>query len=89
MTLEELLRLYDEARGRYAPKTAATRRSILKIYKETWAHGLDLPLKSVSPGQIELWLAARRANFKNPTYNEYARLTFVRCRLLLQKASKG
>ena len=76
MTLEELLRLYDEALGRYAPKTTATRRSILKIFKETWEHGLDLPLKSISAGQIELWLAARRANFKNATYNEYAR--FIR-----------
>ena len=76
MTLEELLRLYDEALSRYAPKTAATRRSILKIFKETWELGLDLPLKAISAGQIELWLAARRPNFKNATYNEYAR--FIR-----------
>ena len=76
MTLEELLRLYDEGLTRYASKTAATRRSILKIFKETWELGLDLPLKSISAGQIELWLAARRSNFKNATYNEYAR--FIR-----------
>lgn len=35
MTLGELLRLYDEALNRYAPKTAATRRSILKVFKQT------------------------------------------------------
>jgi len=76
MTLEELLRLYDEALARYAPKTAATRRSILKIFKETWELGLDMTIKAISAGQIELWLAARRPNFKNATYNEYGR--FVR-----------
>ena len=64
MTLEELLRLYDEGLTRHASKTAATRRSILKIFKETWKLGLDLQLKSISAGQIELWLAARRSNFK-------------------------
>ena len=76
LTLEELLKQYDESLNRYAAKTAATRRSILKIFKETWKHGLDLPLKSISAGQIELWLGERRANFKNATYNEYAR--FIR-----------
>jgi integrase len=76
MTLEELLKLYDESLGQFAPKTAETRRSILKIFKETWPLGLDLPLKSISTGQIELWLGARRAKIKNATYNEYAR--FIR-----------
>lgn len=76
MTLEELLKQYDESLNRYAAKTAATRRSILKIFKETWTLGLDLQLKSISAGQVEIWLGTRRANFKNATYNEYAR--FIR-----------
>jgi hypothetical protein len=59
MTLEELLRLYDEGLTRYASKTAATRRSILKIFKETCEPGLDLPLKTVSAGQIELGISCR------------------------------
>ncbi|MGA2543059.1 MAG: hypothetical protein ABSG78_16020 [Verrucomicrobiota bacterium] len=73
MTLEELLRLYEERLGQYAPRTIATRRSIFKIFKKTWPYGLDLPVHSVSAGQLELWLASRRANFKNATSNEYAR----------------
>jgi hypothetical protein len=73
MTLEELLRLYKERLGQYAPKTIATRQSIFKIFKQSWSHGLDIPVHSVSAGQLELWLASRRANFKNATYNEYAR----------------
>ncbi|MGD0261488.1 MAG: tyrosine-type recombinase/integrase [Verrucomicrobiota bacterium] len=73
MTLEELLRLYEERLGQYAPKTIATRLSIRKIFKETWPHGLNVPVHSVNTGQLELWLASRRANFKKATYNEYAR----------------
>jgi integrase len=73
MMIEELLRLYEERLGQYAPKTIATRHSILKIFKETWPHGLNIPVHSVSTGQLELWLASRRAHFKNATYNEYAR----------------
>ena len=73
MTLEELLRLHAERLSQYSPKTIATRQSIFKIFKETWPHGLNIPVHSVSTGQLELWLASRRANFKNATYNEYAR----------------
>jgi len=74
--LSELLRLYEERLDQYAPKTVATRKSILKIFKETWKFGFDVPVKKISTGQIELWLASRRAKMKNATYNEYAR--FVR-----------
>jgi integrase len=73
MTLEELLRLYEERLAQYAPKTIATRQSIFKSFKQTWPHGLNIPVHSVNTGQLELWLASRRANFKNATYNEYAR----------------
>jgi integrase len=73
MTLQELVRLYDESVGQFAPKTTATRRSILKIFKETWLHGLDIAANAVSTGQLELWLGSRRSKVKNATYNEYAR----------------
>src|ERR1035441_6401086 len=73
MTLEELLRLYDQRLSQFAEKTAATRRSILKSFKKTWTHGLNISVQTVSAGQLDLWLAGRRKNFKNATYNEYAR----------------
>ncbi len=76
LTLEELLRLFEEQIAQFAPKTTATRRSILKIFKETWPHGLDVSVRNISSGQLELWLASRRPHFKNSTYNEYAR--FIR-----------
>ena len=73
MTLEELLRLYGERLSQYAAKTIASRQSILKIFKQTWPHGLNIAVQSISIGQLELWLAGRRANLKNASYNEYAR----------------
>lgn len=73
MSLSGLLDLYREKITQYAPKTIATRKSILKIFKETWKHGLELPVKDINAGQLELWLASRRADIKNATYNEYAR----------------
>jgi integrase len=73
MTLEELTRLYDEHLSQFAPKTAATRRSILKCFKETWPGGLLAPIQSVNAGQLESWLGSKRQGFRNATYNEYAR----------------
>mgnify|MGYP000969161392 CR=1 FL=1 len=73
MTLEELLRLYEEHLSQYAPKTVATRLSILKCFKQTWPHGLNVSVQNVNAGQLDLWLASRRPGFRNATYNEYAR----------------
>ena len=73
ITLGELLELYDEKVGQYAPKTAATRRSILKIFKATWAQGLEIAVHRISTGHLELGLATHRARLRNASYNEYAR----------------
>ena len=67
LTLEELLTQCDELLNRYKAKTAPIWWSISKMFKESWKHGLDLQLKSISAGQIEIWLGERRANFKNAT----------------------
>lgn len=76
MSLEELLRLYETNLDQYEPKTAATRRSILKIFKNTFSLGLATPVGAVSTGELELWLSARKAKLRNTTFNEYAR--FIR-----------
>jgi integrase len=76
MNLEELLRLYEGRLSQYETKTAATRHSILKIFKKTWGYGLAIPVREISTGQLELWLGKRRANVRNSTFNEYAR--FIR-----------
>jgi len=76
MSLEELLRLYEENTAQYAPKTFKTRRSVLLRFKRTWSHGLEIRVSTVSTGQLELWLASQRPRLRNTSYNEYAR--FVR-----------
>lgn len=76
LTLDELLKHYEERLSQYAAKTVATRKCILKIFKGTWKSDLNLPVKRISTGQLEMWLAARRQKMRNATYNEYAR--FVR-----------
>ncbi len=44
MSLEKLLKLYAGRLSQYEFKTAATRRSILGIFKNTWRHGLAVPV---------------------------------------------
>jgi hypothetical protein len=73
MTLEELLRLFEERLAQFAAKTVSTRLSLLKCFKETWPHGLNVTVQSVNTGQLDLWLATKRKEIKNATYNEYAR----------------
>lgn len=69
MPLEELLRLYEERLSQYASKTVATRRSIMKSFRQSWAYGLDISLPNVNAGQLELWLAGKSKDLKNATYN--------------------
>ena len=73
MTVEELLKLYEKSLEGLAPHTQATRKSILKKFKATWPHGLALPVRNVTAGQLELRLGGQRARLKNSSTNEYAR----------------
>ena len=61
LTLSELLKLYEESLSQCDQKTQATRRSILKKFKATWDHGFEMSVKSVTPAQLELWLAKHKA----------------------------
>jgi hypothetical protein len=54
MTLSELLALYVESNQGFAANTQATRKSIVKIFKNTWKHGLDMRVSAVSKGQLGL-----------------------------------
>jgi len=76
LTLAELLELYEASIEGLADHTKATRRSILGRFKETWSGGFETPVRSISPGQVSLWVGGQRARLKNSSYNEYVR--FVR-----------
>jgi integrase len=73
MTLEGLLALYEESIQGLAEHTRATRKSIVKRFKETWPHGLQMQVSAISAGQIQLWLSKHQARLKNSSYNEYLR----------------
>jgi hypothetical protein len=95
MSLEKLLELYAGRLSQYEFKTAATRRSILGIFKKTWRHGLAVPVPEISAGQLELWLSERRAKLRNSTINEYARFLrqlfelAVKLRVLAESPAAG
>ena len=76
MTLSELLAIYEQAIQGLAPHTQGTRKSILKIFKNTWKHGLEMGVAAVSKGQLGIWLSEQRARLKNSSFNEYTR--FIR-----------
>jgi hypothetical protein len=76
MTLTELFALYEQSIQGFAKKTQGTRKSILKTFRSTWKHGLDLQVRAVTRGQLGIWLSEQRPRLKNSSFNEYTR--FVR-----------
>src|SRR5712671_977473 len=73
LTLAGLLALYEQSIKGLAAHTQATRKSILKKFKESWKHGFDLRAGAVNRGQLSLWLSEHRARLKGSSYNEYVR----------------
>jgi hypothetical protein len=56
MTLASLLGLYEQSIQGLAEHTQATRKSILKSFKETWTHGLEIQISAISTGHLQIWL---------------------------------
>ena len=76
MSLSTLLDLYEKRLQQYDAKTIETRTWILKTFKETWKHGLDITVGDVTKTQLELWLAPHRARLAKSSFNEF--VIFVR-----------
>jgi hypothetical protein len=76
MKLEALLGLYEQSIQGFAKKTQGTRKSILKMFRNGWKHGLDMDVKVVTKGQLVIWLNEQRGRLKNSSFNEYTR--FIR-----------
>ena len=74
MTLDELLRLYEESLEKYDGKTRVSRKSFLKQLRATWKHGFDMLVRDITPAQVELWLAPHRQRMKKVSFNEYIRV---------------
>ena len=86
MTLAELLAMYESSLQAFAARTTATRRSIVNVFKTTWNPGLTLPVRTITAGQLQLWLGQHRSRLRNSSLNEYIR--FVRQLFLLAVSHK-
>jgi integrase len=71
-TLATLLDKFTLAYSGKASKTVATNASIIKRFKETWTHGLDIRVSKVKPSHLDEWLAVNSGDWKHSTYNRYA-----------------
>src|SRR5437764_9919002 len=72
MTLASLIEKFEEANQGKARKTRQTNGSIIKIFKETWKHGLNIHVSQIRSSQLNGWLASQKSRLKNSTYNRYA-----------------
>ena len=71
-TLGELLEKFIQGRKGYSRKTQKTEESIIKAFKATWAHGLDIRVSDILPSMIDAWLAKEESHLMNSSYNRYA-----------------
>ena len=76
MTLAALLELYEQSIQDLAEHTQETRKSILAAFKATWKHGLEMQIREVTKGQLQIWLSEHQSRLKGSSFNEYVR--FVR-----------
>lgn len=87
MSLEHLLKLYEQSIQQYDKKTVQTRSSILKIFRNTWTEGFQLQVGDISVAKLEAWLAPHRKRLRKASYNEYVR--FLRQLFLLALKSEA
>jgi len=76
MSLSKLLDLYEEQIKSLDKKTCDTRSSILKVFKATWMHGLEIQVSDANQAQLEGWIAQHRQRLRKSSLNEYIR--FIR-----------
>ncbi len=76
MTLEALIELYLQSIQGRAEHTQATRKSIVARFRASWRHGFDIQVRTITKGQLKLWLSEQQARLKKASFNEYIR--FIR-----------
>jgi integrase len=73
MSVEALLKTYDETIQTLDKKTIQTRQSIARMFKTTWRNGLEMQVQDVTPTELETWLGQHSERLRKSTYNEYIR----------------
>jgi len=71
--LDELLRFYDTTLENFAPGTSENRRCLIKTFKNSWRHGMDIKVTDIKPLHLRTWLAQHRQRLKSHTWNAYLR----------------
>jgi integrase len=71
--LDELLRFYDTTLENFAPGTSENRRCLIKTFKNSWRHGMDMKVTDIKPLHLRTWLAQHRQRLKSHTWNAYLR----------------
>ncbi len=73
MTIAGLLHIYEVNLKTLDTKTIATRKSILKRFKDTWTGGLEMQVREVTSNALRAWLGQHRDRLKKSSLNEYVR----------------
>ena len=74
LTLDEMIGKFLKGHIGRASKTQATDRSIIKVFRKTWAYGLDMKVSDVRPSHLNEWLALHEKRLKHTSYNRYTGL---------------
>ncbi len=56
LTLKQLVEMYEERLLGFDKGTEMIRRSVLNAFRRTWMQGLDVPVKDITPAQLEIWV---------------------------------
>ena len=71
IALEALLGLYKSQLAQFDERTRANKLSVLKKFKTTWVNGFDVPVRSITAADLQLWLnkddVMRNSNSGSPT----------------------
>ncbi|MEI8196268.1 MAG: tyrosine-type recombinase/integrase, partial [Phycisphaerae bacterium] len=71
--LDELLRFYDTTLENFAPGTSENRRCLIKTFRNSWQHGMDMKVADIRTLHLRTWLAHHRQRLKAHTWNAYLR----------------
>lgn len=71
-TLREIIEKTIAANKGKSETTQKALASVIKCFRKTWRHGLDMQVRNVRPSQLDEWLAMHEGRLRNTSYNRMA-----------------
>jgi integrase len=71
LCLNELLDLFSQRLGTFAPQTLRNRKAMLKAFRVSWEHPLNARIETISKAMLEQWLASQKHRMKGTSLNDY------------------